>query len=488
MAIAFNSIPLEINTPGSYVEFDTSRAVKGLVAQPHTVLIAGIMGTGTATAGAVTFVKSAADAVTKFGQHSPIAQTVAAYKSKDSLTEVFCVGLAEDGGGTNATGTFTFVGAATADGTIYGYIGGRRISVAVTSGDAVTAQAAAFVVAHDALTDSPTTVTSSVGVVTAVARFDGTYGNDIQLGHSLQDGEELPAGCACTATAMTTGATEPDYADVVTAMGEDWYNTIIIATSDATEVAKIVTELEDRWGPLRQIEGSLFICKPDSQADLTTYGNAYNSHTLVAQGVEENALPLLAWELAAITAATDALQTQIDPARPRTGLAMPGVKSAPRGSRFTRAERDTLLSDGISTTKAASDGRMLIERLITTYQTNASSIADVALKDQTSVRTLGQLRYTLRARIASKFGRHKLADNGNERAGQPIVTPDTIRAEIIALFLEWQDQGWVENVEQFKDELLVTRSGTDANRVDAILPPDLINSFLVFAAQIQFIR
>lgn len=488
MAIAFNEIPLSVNTPGTFAEFDSSRAVKGLASAPHTVLISGLMlATGTATAGAVTFVKSPGAAITLFGQHSPIAQAIGRYKAKDPLTEVFAVGLAE-GSGTNAVGSFALTGTATATGPFYGYIGGRRIAVAVNSGDTASEVGDAFVTAHNLLTDSPVTVANTTGTVATTARLDGTYGNDIMMGHSLQDGEELPAGLACTVNAMATGATEPDYADLVTAMGEDWYNTLVLCTADATEIAKVVTELEDRWGPMRQIEGSCFVCKPDTQGNLTTYGNALNSHTLVVSGVEKSGLPLLPWEIAAEVAATDARQAQTDPARHLGTLLLPGIKAPPRGARFTRAERDTVLSDGISTTKAASDGRMLIERIITTYQTNGSGIADESLKDQTSVRTLGALRYSLRARIASKYGRHKLADNGNEIAGQPIVTPDTIRAEIIALFLEWQDQGWVENVEQFKDELLVERDSGDANRVNAIIPPDLINSFLVLAASVQFIR
>lgn len=487
MAIAFNLIPLSINTPGSFIEFDTSRAVQGTPAQPHTVLLAGIMGSGTATAGTIVKVKSPDDAVTKFGQHSPLAQLCAAYKSIDRLTEVFAYGFAEPTG-TNASGTWTITGPATEDGALPFYVSGRRIEVAVTSGDTATDVGDALVTAHNLLTDSPTTVANAAGVVTATVRHDGPHGNGVKLGVALKDGESVPAGLAVAVVQPTSGATSEDYAALVTAMGEDQYNTIVITSNDSTEVAKIVTELEDRWGPMRQIEGSLFTSLSGTQGALTTAGNGYNSHTLVFTGTEANALLPAPWEVAGLVAARDAYQTQVDPARPRTGLVLGGASAPPRGSRFTRAERDTLLSDGVSTTKAASDGRLLIERLITTYQTNASGITDVALKDQTSVRTLAYLRYSIRARIASKYGRHKLADDGNERAGQPIVTSSILRAELIALFREWQDAGLVENIDQYKDELLVERDDNDPNRVNAIIPPDLINSFLVFAGQISFIR
>ena len=487
MAIAFNSIPLTINTPGSFIEIDTSRAVQGLGALPHTVLICGIMGsTGTATAGEVTKVNSGADAVGKFGQHSPVAEAVAAYKSVDALTEVFAIGLTE-GTGAQAAGSFAWSGTATEDGAVYGYVGGRRFGVAVTSGDTATDVADAFLVSYNLLLDSPCSMGSTTGTNAVTARFDGAYGNDIQIGVNLQDGEELPAGITVTLTQPVSGSIEPDYADAITAMGEEWYNTIVMCTSDSTEIGKMVTELEDRWGPMRQLEGSLFVSKPDTATNLTTYGNGFDTQTLVVTGTEKSALSPLAWEVAAMEAARDAAQAQVDPARHTYGLVLPGASAAPRGARFSRAERDTLLSDGISTTKAGSDGRMYIERVITTWQTQGG-IANDALKDQPHVRTLSAIRYTLRQRIASKYGRHKLADNGNEIAGQPIVTPDTIRAELISIFLQWQSQGWVENVEQYKAELLVERDETDPNRVNAIIPPDLINSFYVFASSVQFLR
>jgi phage tail sheath gpL-like len=46
--------------------------------------------------------------------------------------------------------------------------------------------------------------------------------------------------------------------------------------------------------------------------------------------------------------------------------------------------------------------------------------------------------------------------------------------------------GLVENIEQFKTDLIVERNVQDPNRLDFLLPPDLVNQFIVGAAQIQF--
>lgn len=130
----------------------------------------------------------------------------------------------------------------------------------------------------------------------------------------------------------------------------------------------------------------------------------------------------------------------------------------------------------------------MVERLITAYRLNAQGIADISYLDIETMRTLAYLRYSLRARVSSRYPRCKLADDGTSFGpGQAIVTPSILRADFIALAREWEAAGLVENVDKFKDQIIVVRSSTDPNRVDAVFPPDLVNQFRVLAGQIQFI-
>jgi phage tail sheath gpL-like len=102
--------------------------------------------------------------------------------------------------------------------------------------------------------------------------------------------------------------------------------------------------------------------------------------------------------------------------------------------------------------------------------------------------TLSFIRFDLRTHLLNRFPRHKLADDGTRFApGQAVVTPGKIRAEIIAKFRQWEEIALVENADQFKSDLIVERNGTDPNRVDILMPPDLINQLRVTAAQVQFI-
>ena len=86
-----------------------------------------------------------------------------------------------------------------------------------------------------------------------------------------------------------------------------------------------------------------------------------------------------------------------------------------------------------------------------------------------------------------RFPRHKLADDGTLFSpGQAIATPKVIRGEILAWALELESAGLMENVAGFKDKLIVERDSTDKSRINALVPPDIVNQLRVFAGQVQF--
>ena len=155
--------------------------------------------------------------------------------------------------------------------------------------------------------------------------------------------------------------------------------------------------------------------------------------------------------------------------------------------RFSHAERETLLSDGIATHTVGRDGVVSLERMVTTYQTAGGGVPDNAWRDSTTPLTLSFLRASLRIRLA-KFRRFKLANDGARFGpGQRVATPNIIRADIIGLFRQWEAAGLVESADAFKQGLVVERNATDPNRVDMLLAPtDLVNQVRVLAALISF--
>lgn len=488
--ISFTQIPADLRVPGQSIEFDSSRAVSGLPPIANRVLLVGLMlAAGTADALVPQPIVEAGQAATLFGQGSMLARMASAYRKADAYSEVHAIGIEEAAGAVAATGTITVTGPAGAAGTIGLMIGGTHLRVPVSKADTANTVAAAIVAAITARPDLPVTAAAGANpnqhVVTLTARTKGTSGNAIDIRHSHYAGEALPQGIGLAIVAMANGATDPVLDPVFAAIGDAPYRTIVIGTIDAVSAAAVELELADRWGPARMLESYAFAARPGTQGQLAAFGAGLNFELLSVLGI--GASPSWAPEMAAVYAAVAGYHSAIDPARPLQTLSLPGMIAPREEDRFTRAEREALLRDGIATFTVDAGGTCRIERAVTTYQTDAFGLPDVAYLDFETLATLGYLRAGLRARIAQKFPRHKLADDGTRYGpGQAIVTPSVIRAEIVALFREWEEAGLVEARDQFVADLIVERDGTDPNRVNALVPPDLVNQFRHFAAAVQF--
>lgn len=484
--IQFNSIPAAIRTAGQHIEFDASRAVSGLPAITNRVLIVGQrIAAGTVDALTIQPVTSAGQATEYFGRGSMLARMVAAYLAADSYSQVHAIALDDAGGAAAAQGTITVTGPATAAGTIALMVAGVRVPVAVSAADAAATIATAMAAAINANADLPVTAAAAAAVVTVTALNDGTAGNAIDLRHSHYSGEALPAGVGLAIVAMAGGATDPGIDGVWPVIGDEAYRTLVVGQINAASYAAIKAELDDRWGAARMLETVAYAAASGTQGTLAALGAGFNSELVSVLGTGSS--PTWPVEAAAIYAAACGYHSAIDPARPLQTLTLDGMVAPSIGDQFTRVQRELLLKDGISTFTADRDGTCRIERAITTYQTDGFGLEDVSWLDLETVTTLGFLRASLRARIAQKYPRHKLASDGTRYgAGQAIVTPSVIRAEIIALAREWEEAGLVEELDQFVADIIVERSETDPNRINALVPPDIVNQFRSFAAAIQF--
>ncbi|QQQ19671.1 phage tail sheath subtilisin-like domain-containing protein [Brevundimonas vitis] len=486
MTITLNQIPIDLRTPGTYVEIDASRARKGLAQRtPRVLLIGNRQGAAAGAAGALQRLFSPAEIGPRLGARSVLAQMAAAFMVANTSAEVWALPLADDAGGVAATFTVTFTAAATAAGRMAFYIAGRRVTFAVAAGDAVATLASGLSAAVTAHPDLPVTAAAALGVVTLTARNKGTQGNAIDVRANFNRDDATPAGVAFTIAAGVAGATDPSVTAAIAAMGDEPFDAIVVPWTSATNRAALVAELVSRWGPQRALDGLLFQAMVGSQGALASAGAALNSQVETILGFRAPLQPV--WEIAATYAAVVLRYGAEDPARPFQTLPLPGITAPAPSDRFSRAERELLLRDGISTWTADADGQVILERPITTYQTDAGGAEDPAYYDLNTLLTVSYLRWSLRHRFAVKFPRFKLGNDGTNYApGQPIVTPKVARAELIAWALDLEAAGLVENVAQFKADLQVERDASDQNRLNAIVPPDLINQFRVLAAQIQF--
>lgn len=493
-AVSFNYIPANVRVPLFYAEMDNSQA--GYFTQNKRSLLVGQkLAGGTAVVNTPYIVSTTDQAKTLFGTGSMLARMHALYRLQDSFGEVWCIAVADAGAGVAATGAITVTGPAIAAGAINLYIGGQRVSVAVGASDTANAIAASINAAINAATDLPVTSSVATNVVTLTCRWKGATGNDITLLDSFRGfagGEAIPSGVSLAYSGsglLTAGATNPTLTgSVITAMGDDEYDYVIHPYSDSTSLDVFQTEYNDsvgRWSWSRQVYGHVYTAQRGTLNALTTAGALRNDphHTIAGIDVD---CPSPAWEYAAAYGGANALGLNVDSARPTQTLPLTGILTPRAGKRFLLTERQSLLNYGIATS-FVSGGQLRVERAITTYQKNTWGQADPSYLDSETMHQLTEITRRLRNRITQKYPRHKLANDGTRfGAGQAIVTPSVIRGEIMAEYADMEEIGLVENAKLFAKYLIVERDATNPNRVNVLLPPDLVNQLRIFALLNQF--
>lgn len=488
MAISFNTIPgpNALRLPGVYSEIDNSQAVSGPQSVQYRRLIVGQkLAAGTAAELSLTRVTTPEQGEALYGRGSMLAGMIRAALTQDSYTELQVMALVDDPAAVAATGTITYSGAATAAGTINLMIAGRRVRVAVASGAAPAAVATSTAAAINANLDLPVTATAATSVVTITARNKGEVGNGLDIRLNYYTGEQTAPGIGAVIVKMSGGTANPDLSDAMAALGDSWFQAWAIPYTDTPNLVEVERELASRFGWDREIEGHAFVAYNGTQGQLGTLGDSRNSpHLGIVMATAE---PMPAYEKAAETMAIAAYFLAIDPARPVQTLEYKWCLPALENDRLTKEERNLLLFDGIATTDVDAGGIMRTERLITTYKTSANGASDTSYLDVETLFTLMFIRHDWRDYVKRKYPRHKLAnDSTRYGAGQAVVTPKVMKAEAVNKAREWETLALVENIDDFKNNVISERNISDPNRLDMLLPPDLVNQLRIVGNKVQF--
>ena len=485
MSVSFNEIPAGTLVPYTYIEFDSSRAMaRSQGVQPYRVLLVGQkLKDGSQPSFVPVRIASEAEASERFGTGSMLHSMVAAAFQNHRDVETWAIAVDDPDVGTRAQAMVTIEGTVEGRGVFAGYVGGRpyRFPIADLS-LADVAKSIAAIIMNDPLRHADAEVHENK--VTITARHAGEVGNAIDLRLNYFMGESTPRGLKVKAELTVPGTGNPDIARVIKAAASEQWNVIASPHTDEPGLTAWDKDLEDRWGPLRQTDGHLFTASNLGGEELSNRFKAMNSKHITIMAATDSPSPV--WEWAAATASVNAFEAQTDPARPYQTLALKGIL-APKKI-MGLAERDLRLKDGIATTTVDPSGTIRIERLVTTYKRSPAGALDRAYFDLNTKQTLSLLRWDFRNHFMTKFARHKLADDGTRfGAGQAILTPKTAKAEALSKFAEWEERGLVENADQFRKEMIVERNRQNPNRLDFMLPPDLINQLMITAVQIGFV-
>ncbi|HEB9655979.1 TPA: phage tail sheath subtilisin-like domain-containing protein [Yersinia enterocolitica] len=490
MTIPFTHIPSNLRTPLFFAEFDNSQANTATTTQ-RTLIIGQMLNAGTLPADVPVLVSSVATVAGQCGAGSMLHGQMAAYLANDIAGEIYILPLADTEAMVAATGKITVTTQASATGVISLYIAGIRVQVAVVATDEVAAVATALTAAINTTTSLPVTAAAVDAVITLTAKNKGAHGNTIDLRLNYlgsAGGETTPDSLVLAFTAMAGGAGAPELDDALANLQDRTFDFIINPYTDTASLNKIKEFLSDstgRWSYAEQLYGHSFAAKSGTYGQLTAAGELRNDQHASLLGINGSPTPSYVWSAAYVGAIAQSLRN--DPGRPLQTLAISGVLAPPLASRFTLTERNNLLHSGISTVTTADDGTVQVENIITTYQKNKYGAEDDSYLQIETLFLLMFVTRFLRTQVTSKFARMKLAADGTRFApGSAIITPNVIRAELIAQYQTLEFNGYVQDAKGFAKGLKVEKSASNPNRVDVLWTGVLINQLRIFAVLNQF--
>lgn len=495
MAVSFNTIPANNPVPLFYAEMDNSAANTAQTSAP-SLLIGMALPEADIPRNQLVIMPSADLAKKMAGRGSQLARMVAAYRQVDPFGELWVIAVEDNG--ESASGTLTVSGTATDAGSVNLYIGTIRVQTTVATNDTGLQVAQSIMAVINKNEDLPVTAEyvptsggDAQGTITLTAVNGGAVLNSLPLTlnyYGTASGETIPAGINIQLGQMSGGAGDPDLTQAVAAMGDEPFDYIGLPFSDSASLQVMALEMNDssgRWSYIRQLYGHVYTAKTGALSDLVTFGDSLNNQHITVAGYETDVQTPID-ELVGYRLAREAVFLRIDPARPTQTGELTGALPAPTGKRFTITEQNALLTHGIATAYTES-GVLRIQRDITTYKTNAYGVTDNSYYDSETLHTSAYVLRRLKSVITSKYGRHKLANDGTRFGpGQAIVTPAVIRGELSAIYRGLEREGIVENFDLFQKYLIVERNANDPNRLDVLFPPDYINQLRVFAVLNQF--
>ena len=487
MAINFTYYPTSNRVPGVYVEMDPPQANSGTALQ-STLLIGQKTAAGTAVVDTPVQVESLAQAMTLTGQGSILAAMAQRYLDRDPFGDLWLLPVADPAAGASATGTITVTGTATASGTLNLYIGGQRVRVGVSTGDTAAIIGPNINVAINADDDLPVTSAAVAGVVTLTALNKGQLGNDIQLQANYlgNAGGEYPVpGVTVAFAPMAGGTSNPLLTNGLANLSSRPYDFICSPYNDTASLNALQSFFADdvgRWSWQEMIYGGAFSAFRGTLGACTAFGTARNDQHMSIMAFNGSPDPVWIW--ATEYCAASAASLRVDPGLPLQYITTT-LQAPPVASQWTLGERNTLLYDGMSTTRVSDANTVVIERGRTTYQKNAAGAIDSSYLDVETMYGLMFVARDLSNYLLTRYARKKLvSDQTPILAGSNCVNAPLIRASVISEYRALEAAGYVQNARDFARAVIVEDAGNGLVKI--LAPVDLVNQLRQVAILLQF--
>ena len=500
MPVAFNRVPSNERVPFFYAEVNAG--TNYYEGNSRLLLVGQKLAAGSAAAGKQVILDNSSTAL--FGAGSMLVDMAAFARRAYSSGEVWALPLA-DPAGVAATATITPTPPGVG-GTQVLYVNGVKLQVLILASDtAVTMGAeiaaainAGYVTVDGTSLDFPLTAAASAttGLVTCTANHAGTAGNLMSIDKDLVGDEGAfvanvaIANFGSGAAGLVLGTGVPSLDAALANLGDEEFDWIVGPYADISSLNSTRDFLSDtggRWDPLSQVYGHYTTVNFGQLAAQTTLGMVRNDPHATVMAVTNSPTPPWCWaaSIGSLLQLHKNLGADIGDAgeisRPMQTLVLPGVLPPKLlADRWSQGERNTLYYDGLAGFVVNRDGTVAIDRLTTTYQTNAFGQDDTTFLD---VETIAQCVYALRfirQYLTQKHPRDALVDD-NPNGLQGFTTPKDLKADVVHAYAKLVGGGVMKNLQLFADNVIVEKAG-DPNRANGYLPFDVVNQLRVFAA------
>ena len=485
--------------PGEYVEVAFAQGVPSLANGVDYVLLMGnILSTGS---GAVNTLygpdtpipmTGIDDANLLFGESSELARLVSRFVKTNQTTPVYAIGVAEGGSATAATGTITVTGPATGNGTLRIYVDDEFCDVGFVTGDSATTIATNAVTQITAKSSWRASASNVAGVITLTTKQKGLRANSLRYFARVIPFTGTGVGVTPTTSTLATGGTVSD--DVAAALAvvvARKFAYIVPAHVDATNLGKVLTQINTQAAPVTGIRQAMVAGSTDSLANSITIVDSLNSARSELIWQLEGDIP--AGELAAHVCAAYMLYEA--PSVPRLNFNFYGdadgepwfVKPALSGSAPTRGQIAAALNAGLTPIASRSaSSAYLVKRITTRYKTGA--VLDYRIRDAHKRVVCDRYADSLVAGAALRFRGKEIGDdpkNNEPLAGPRVVTPRVVKAFLDGVTDVYAGNDLLQNVPTIKAQTQVLRDSQNRQRMGARVPLQPIDILDQLAAKVD---
>lgn len=467
--IEFDKIPNSIRNPGVYTEYNNREAVTALPTNQQEVLIIAPM-TAESQAAYTAPIKlfSDAEAEQLFGAGSTAHLMVRQAIRNNPLLRLTVVGLKDHTAGIAAYGSITFAGTVSYGGVVSVRIAGEHYEVAANRNDTAEQVVTRLVAVINASRYCPATASVESGATLKLtAKNKGEIGNEIEL-----SAKNTAKDLTLSITAFAHGQRNAQLAPALTSVAGTHYNVIISPFADNENATALREHLETLANPIEDKPAIGVMGWRGSFATGTTLTSSLNSEHITVGwykgATESNAM--IAAGYGAVIAGEE------DPARPLNTLEIKGLSLVDDSQKPLFSEVNQALFNGLSPLGVVVN-RVQITRAITTYTKSVTNTDDPSYLDLTTIRTLHFVRKAIQDRQRLRFPRAKNSPR----------MPKKVRSEVLDVLYKLEQQEIIENVDGWKDRLLVVKNPQDPTYLDLKIPADVVNGLHVIRNQITLI-